>query len=184
MIKNTLILAFIICICAPSFGQKYFTRDGKIVFESDAVIEQIESVNNKVMCVWDTESGAIELAVLISSFKFEKALMEEHFNENYMETEKFPKAIFKGQVNNMSAIDLNTKGAYTAEISGTLTMHGVTNDIDITANVSVEKDGIKGLASFEIAVADYDISIPKVVKDNIAKVVQVMVDLDLKPLNK
>ena len=184
MLKNSLILAFIICICAPSFGQKYFTRDGKIVFESDAVIEQIESVNKKTMCVWDTESGAIELAALINSFKFEKALMEEHFNENYMETDKFPKAVFKGTVTNMSAIDVTKNGAYTAEITGSLTIHGVTNEVDLTANLSVEDDGIKGLATFEIAVADYDIEIPSVVKDNIAKVVQVMVDLDLKPLNQ
>jgi polyisoprenoid-binding protein YceI len=164
--------------------QNYYTRDGSIVFESDAPIEQIEAVNNKAICVWDTESGAIEMAVLIQSFKFEKALMEEHFNENYMESEKYPKAKFKGKVLNMSSIHLDKDGTYTADVEGDLTMHGQTQTITLQANVVVANGVAKTLATFNIAVEDYKIKIPSIVKDKIAKIVQVRVDLDLKLLEK
>jgi uncharacterized protein YuzE len=184
MIRKTLLLIILFALCGQLLSQRYFTRDGKIVFESDAPIERIEATNNKAMCVWDTESGVIEMAILIKSFNFEKALMEEHFNENYMESEKFPKAKFKGQVLNMSSIDLNADGAYIAEIEGDLAMHGVTRTIQLNSNISVENGLVRSVSTFEITVADYDIEIPKIVRNKIAKTVQIMVDLDLKPLAK
>ncbi len=184
MMKKALLLTILCTIGGHVLAQKYFTRNGKVVFESDAPIERIEAVNNKALCVWDSETGAVEMAILIKSFNFEKALMEEHFNENYMESEKFPKAIFKGHVINMSSIDLTKDGAYTGEIEGDLTMHGVTQSIILNTNISVENGEVKAITSFEIAVADYDIKIPKIVRDNIAKTVQIVVDLDLKLLDK
>lgn len=182
--KRTFILSFVLLICGQAVSQKYFTRDGTIVFESDAPVEKIEAVNNKVMCVWDTESGMVEMAVLVKSFKFEKALMEEHFNENYLESEKFPKAKFKGRVENMSSINLKEDGSYIAEVVGELSMHGVTKSINMNANISVKNGDVKCIANFEIAVADYDIKIPKIVRENIAKTVQILMDIDLKLLEK
>ena len=184
MIKRILIFAVLFTICGQLFSQKYFTRDGRIVFESNAPIENIVAVNKKAMCVWDTESGAIELAVLIKSFKFEKALMEEHFNENYLESEEFPKAKFKGQVVNMSSIDLGKNGAYVAELEGDLSMHGVAKAVQLNANISVDNRDVKGIATFDIVVADYNIKIPQIVVDKIAKTVQIVVDLDLKLLDE
>ena len=184
MMRKGLIISILFAISGQLISQKYYTRDGGIVFESDAPIEQIEAVNNKAVCVWDTESGAIEMAVLIKSFKFEKALMEEHFNENYMESEKYPKAKFKGRVLNMSTIHLAEDGTYTAEVEGDLTMHGETQAITLEANIVVANGVAKTLATFDIAVADYKIKIPSIVKDKIAKIVQVRVDLDLKLLDK
>ena len=184
MIRKTLLLAMLFAISGQLLSQKYFTRDGKIVFESDAPIERIEAVNNKAVCVWDTESGAIEMAILIQSFKFEKALMEEHFNENYMESEQFPKAKFKGQINNMSAIHLDKDGVYGAEVAGNLSMHGVTKSIEVNTDIIVENGQVKCTTTFEIAVADYDIKIPNIVRDKIAKTVKIVVDLDLKLLDQ
>ena len=184
MIRKTLLLTVLFAISGQLFSQKYFTRDGKVVFDSDAPIERIEAVNNKAMCVWDTESGAVEMAILIKSFKFEKALMEEHFNENYLESEKFPKAKFKGHVTNMSSIHLETDGVYTAEVEGDLSMHGVTKSIQLNSNIEVENGLVKSTATFDITIADYEIKIPNIVKDKIAETVMIMVDLDLKLLDQ
>ncbi|MEK7253941.1 MAG: YceI family protein, partial [Bacteroidota bacterium] len=87
-------------------AQKYFTREGKITFVSDAAMEKIEAVTNSATSVIDMATGAVEFAVLIKGFQFKKALMQEHFNENYMESSKFPKATFKGKIDNFSSVNL------------------------------------------------------------------------------
>jgi len=165
-------------------GQKYFTKEGLVRFESDAPMEKIEAVNDKATCVWDTESGALQVAILVKSFQFEKALMQEHFNENYMESSKYPKAVFKGKVTNMDAIDLKADGNYKARLAGDMTIHGVSKPIETEASIVVEDGSIKGITTFEIAVADYEIEIPKLVRDNIAKVVSIQAEFDFKPLEK
>ena len=178
----SIILFTLIAVSASS--QKYFTKGGNVTFESDAPIERIEAFNDKALCVWDTETAAVQVSVLIKSFRFDKALMQEHFNENYLESEKYPKAIFKGTITNMDKIDVATDGNYTGMVEGELTMHGVTNPIATEANLIVSGSDIKCLSTFDIEVADYEIKIPNLVKDNIAKVVKVMIDMDLKPLEK
>jgi polyisoprenoid-binding protein YceI len=165
-------------------AQKYFTRDGKVTFSSDAPMEKIEAVNNKVSSVFDTETGALEFAVLIKSFHFQKALMEEHFNENYMESTKYPKAIFKGKITNLGSINLKTNGDYRGAVQGDLTIHGITKPIQADAMLKVSDGTIHATSSFQVAVADYNIEIPKVVRENIAKIVQVNVTIDYKPLEQ
>jgi hypothetical protein len=90
-------------------GQKYFTKTGTISFFSETPMEKIEAQTKSANCVLDASTGKLEFAVLIKSFQFEKALMQEHFNENYMESTKFPKSTFKGQLDNFSSIDLSKK---------------------------------------------------------------------------
>ena len=182
--NRMLLILLLVGISTTVFGQKYFTKEGLVRFESDAPLEKIEAVNDKATCVWDTESGAIQVAILIKSFQFEKALMQEHFNENYMESSKFPKATFKGNVTNMDKIDLGADGNYTASLTGEMTIHGVTKEVTTDASIVVEGGAIKGLTTFELAVADYEIEIPKLVRENIAKVVSVDAEFDLKPLDK
>jgi polyisoprenoid-binding protein YceI len=158
-------------------AQKYFTRSGMISFYSEAPVEKIEAVNNKVTSVVDFENSKMEFAVLIKAFQFEKSLMQEHFNENYMESSKFPKAIFKGTFEADSAITINIKddGIYPVKIKGDLTIHGVTKPIEATANFIIKGGVINGNAEFNVLVADYDIEIPAVVRDNIAKEVKITV---------
>ena len=163
-------------------AQRYFTRDGKVQFSSEAPLEKIEAVNNKASSVFDLATGDVEFAVLIRSFHFDKALMEEHFNENYLESTKYPKATFKGKVTNLGELNLSQSGKYAAHVKGDLTMHGVTRPIEVTGTLVTGSDVIHATATFEIAVADYNIEIPKVVRDNIAKTVQILVDIDYKPL--
>lgn len=163
-------------------AQKYYTRDGKVTFSSDAPMEKIEAVNQKVSSVLDTQTGDIEFAVLIKSFHFEKALMEEHFNENYMESTKYPKATFKGAVSNISSVDFTKSGKYPVTVSGDLTIHGETQSVEVQGTLVNDGGSVNASAVFEVAVADYKIEIPKVVRENIAKVVRISVDIDYKPL--
>ena len=167
-----------------AFGQKYYTKEGVINFYSDASLEKIEAVNKRVTAVIDIESGAVEFALLIKAFQFEKALMQEHFNENYMESDKFPKAVFKGKIINMESINLGEDGKYTASVAGQLTIHGETKDVETVVAFTVEGKMINASTKFIIACADYDIKIPKLVADNIAKEVEVSVMTDLQPLVK
>jgi polyisoprenoid-binding protein YceI len=165
-------------------AQKYFTRDGKITFSSDAPLEKIEAVNGKVSSILDTETGDMEFAVLIKSFHFEKALMEEHFNENYMESTKYPKAVFKGKVTNLAEVDFKVNGSYPAVVSGEITIHGVTKSLQTSGTIKVNNNEITAISDFDLTVADYEIEIPKVVRENIAKIVQVHVDILYKPLEQ
>lgn len=161
---------------------KYFTKSGKINFYSRASLENIEANNKSVTCVLDTKSGNLQFAVLMKGFEFEKALMQEHFNENYVESHKFPKAEFKGQVVNNGEIDYSKDGTYKAKVKGKLTLHGETKDVETSGTIVVKGGKVEADAEFNIELADYKIEIPKIVKDNISKTVKITVDCNLDPL--
>ncbi len=179
-----LLYLFLAILSIPVFGQKHFTKSGEISFYSDAPMEKIEAHNKRVTAVLDAETGAIEFALLVKSFQFEKALMQEHFNENYMESDKYPKALFKGSITNLSEVKLEEPGTYQANITGDLTIHGVTKPLETEATFTVGEDGIDGVSKFTVSCADYEIKIPKVVIDNIAKEIEVSVNVNLQPLNQ
>ncbi|RMG87196.1 MAG: YceI family protein [Bacteroidetes bacterium] len=157
------------------FAQKYFTREGTILFSSHAPLETIEARNSNAISIMDIETGRIEFSVLIKAFQFEKALMQAHFNENYMESDRFPKALFKGQIQNLSDLDLSRDGTYRAQINGELTIRDVTRPIKTEAVFTVQNGNISGQSEFSILVADYGIKIPKIVRDNVAKEVKINV---------
>lgn len=184
MKKILIVSAMMIGFALSTNAQKYFTKEGKITFSSDASMEKIEAHNNSATSVIDVESGRMEFAVLIKAFQFEKALMQEHFNENYMESSKFPKATFKGKVVNMDKVNLGKDGIYPAKVKGELTIHGVTKEVETSGDFEVKDGNISALASFEVAVADYDIEVPAVVRDNIAKTVLINVDVNYQKLNR
>ena len=102
---------------------KYFTKTGKISFFSKAIIENIEAHNRSVTCVLDTKTGNVQFSVPIKGFEFEKALMQEHFNENYLESDKYPRGEFKGQIVNNSEIDYTKDGVFQGKVKGKLTIH-------------------------------------------------------------
>lgn len=186
--KNIKIVSILILILANSLcvlaQEKYFTREGYISFHSDTEVETIHADNYKVTSVLDLETGKMEFAVLMKAFEFEKALMEEHFNENYVESDKYPKAVFKGSIVDFSSINLLKDGEYKVKIKGSLSLHGVTKEIIEEGTFTVADGAINGYSKFMIAVADYDISIPKVVIKNIAENVQVEVKMTYQKLTK
>lgn len=163
-------------------AQKFFTRQGKISFYSSAPTEKIEAHNSSATAVVDPQSGNMEFAVLIKGFQFEKALMQEHFNENYLESSLYPKAVFKGSIVNRDAVNLGKDGTYPAVVKGDMTLHGVTKSLE-TKGVFVVKNGlVSASAEFNLLLDDYKIEIPALVKDNISKTVQVVAKFELQPL--
>ncbi len=158
------------------FGQdKYFTKSGNLKFEASSPVEKIEGITKTGSSVIDTKTGNIEFAVLIKSIKFEQTLMEEHFNENYMESNKFNKATFKGKIANFDKINFAKDGTYKSTAEGDLTIHGVTKKVSSPVTFTVSGGKVKGETNFSIEIADYGIAIPSVVKDKIAKTAKILV---------
>jgi hypothetical protein len=183
MKKGIVLLHVLVLISAAVLAQdKYFTKSGRIRFVSKGAIETIEAQHKSVTCVLDTKSGAIQFAVLMKGFEFRKALMQEHFNENYVESDKYPKAEFKGKVVNNSQVDYTKEGTYNVQVKGTLTLHGQTNEVETSGKLSVKGGKVQAMAGFSILMSDYKISIPAVVKENMSNTVQITVDCLLEPL--
>jgi len=177
------ILGSLLLLAMTTLAQeKFYTKSGKISFVSTGKIETIRAQHKSVTCVLDTKTGNLQFAVLMRGFEFRKALMQEHFNENYVESHKYPRADFKGQVVNNSGIDYKKNGAYTAKVKGKLTIHGVTKDVETDGKMTVNNNRLQANASFNILLSDYNISIPGVVKDNINNTVTITVDCSLEPL--
>ncbi len=176
----TAILAFTITTNA----QQFITKNGKISFYSDGPLEKIEAHNSQVNAALNTETGAIVFKVLMKSFIFEKALMQEHFNENYVESDKFPNSTLKGKVTNAKEIDFSKDGTYEADIEGELTIHGITKNVKEKGTFTISKDGIHGESKFMVKLADFDISIPGAVTGKIAEEIEITVDVMLKPYKK
>jgi len=182
--KTIITVLLITVTTALSAQTKYFTRNGTVTFFSSAPMEDITAENYNATAVLDTETGAVEFSVLMKSFNFKKALMQEHFNENYVESDKFPKSTFKAKIVNIDEIDLTKDGSYPAEVEGEMTIHGVTQNITPEGTIVV-KDGAVNLESkFIVKPEDYEIEIPDVVREKIAKEIEVTVLADLEPLKR
>jgi hypothetical protein len=176
------ISGFLLLASLAMHAQKFYTKSGKISFFSSTALEDIAAANRSVVCLLDTKTGDLQFAAQMKGFEFKKALMQEHFNADYVESSKFPKSEFKGQITNNSEINYTTNGTYPAKVKGKLTLHGVTKDIETTGTITV-KDGKLTLgSSFNVLVADYKITIEKLYRDNIAKSVKVTVDCTLAPM--
>lgn len=159
-------------------GKKLISKTGHIMFYSHTPVEDIEAHNRQAVGILDTEEGTLEFMLLIRSFEFEKKLMQEHFNENYMESDKFPKSTFKGAIINPDQIDFNTPGTYKADVSGDLSIHGVERKVTVSGKFMVQNDGINTEAKFIVKPADFGIAIPDVVKNKIAKEIEVTVKVN------
>jgi hypothetical protein len=173
-----------ILLATAGYSQKFITKNGHIKFYSETPVETIEAHNRQVNCALDIATGDFVFKVLIKSFEFEKALMQEHFNENYMESDKMPDATFTGKITNLSAIDFTKDGKYEAIVEGDLKIHGVTQKVKQKGTFEVTAGKIAGRSVFMILPEDYKIKIPNTVINNIAKEIQVTVDVNLEPLNK
>jgi hypothetical protein len=182
MKKITLLLAIILAASTFADAQKYMTKNGFIGFYSHTPMEDIKADNNQVAGVLDTGTGEMVFQVLIKSFHFEKALMEEHFNENYMESEKYPKSTFKGKITNLSSVNFSKSGLYDVTVEGDLTLHNVTNKVNAKGTIEVITGGINANSKFNIAPEDYKIEIPSVVREKISKNLEVTVSMKYTPV--
>ena len=181
--KRFLTLASIIILSLGAYAQeKYFTKSGKIVFFSKTSMENIDATNKSTACILDAKTGDVQFAVLMKSFSFKRALMQEHFNKDFIESDKFPKAEFKGQVTNNSEIKYTTDGTYPAKVKGKLIIHGVTKDVETTGSITVKSGKIAVSSSFNILLPDYNIKVPAVQRSQVSDTIKITVDCSLEPL--
>lgn len=172
------ILSFLFLVSQLSFGQKYITKTAHIWFYSHTPMEDIEAHNHQVVSSLDISTGDMAFVLLVKSFDFKTALMQEHFNENYMESDKLPKASFKGKITNLKQIDFKKDGSYPAEVTGDLTIHGVTKPVNYKATIEVKGSAILANAKFTIVPQDYGVKIPSLVENKIAKEITVTVEVN------
>lgn len=155
----------------------YMTKNGKVSFYSRAKSpEKVEADNNEVSSVINTQTGDMVFAILLKSFHFESALMEEHFNENYVESNKYPKSTFKGGIQNISTVNFTKEGTYPVTVEGDLTLHGVTKKVSAKGSITVKGGKISAYSKFDIKLKDFNITIPSLVADKISENIDVTLD--------
>jgi hypothetical protein len=183
MKKGILILLVTIGIGGKTLAQNtLIDRDGTASFFSEAPLEDIEAINKEVLGAIDLEKGTIAVSMLIRGFHFDKSLMEEHFNENYLESEKYPKATFKGVISNFTELDFKTVGKFVAEAKGEIEIHGVKKPLNTIVKFDVSPTKLSAITSFDIAIKEFNIDVPRLVVKNIAEVVEVKAMFDfIKP---
>jgi hypothetical protein len=180
--KRLIFVMLFVSIVTLLNAQKYMTRNGYISFISQNPVETIKAENNQVVGALDVKTGEMVFQALIKSFHFDRALMEEHFNENYMESDKIPKSIFKGKISNLSSVDFTKKGTYDVTVEGDLTIHDVTKSIVAKGTVEVTVDGINASSKLTIVPEDFNITIPSLVRNKINKSFDVAVVMKYTPV--
>lgn len=174
------ITLFLLLICFwKGYSQTFITRNGYIGFFSKTPLEDIKAENRQVYVVIDAGKKNIAFTCLAKGFLFKKELMQEHFNENYIESDKYPKANFLGTYT--GDVTIGKDGTYPVQIKGQLTMHGVTQTIDVPAAIEVKGNKLTGSSNFKLTPADYNIKIPSLVKEKIAKQIDVRVIAECNP---
>lgn len=174
--KTIAMLALITAIHLTGYGQQYSTRTGFIGFYSKTALEDIKAENNQVYGIIDAGKKNLAFAVLIKGFVFAKELMQEHFNENYAESDKYPKASFSGAYT--GDVQTDKDGIYKVIVKGNLTLHNVTKPVETPATLEVRNGHLIGQADFKLKPEDFNISIPSVVRDKIDREMAVKVRID------
>lgn len=167
-----------LAVILPSVArsQQFNTRSGFIGFYSKTALEDIRGENNQVFAIIDAGKKNLAFAALLKGFIFPKELMQEHFNENYVESDKYPKATFSGAYT--GDVTLEKDGVYKVIVRGTLTLHNVTRNIETPATLEVRGGHLLGVAEFRLKPEDFNISIPSIVRDKIDKEITVKVNID------
>ena len=175
--KTKILFISLVLIAQVAFAQKHISKTGHVWFYSYTAMEVIEAHNHQVVSILDISTGDIIFNLLVKSFEFKVTLMQEHFNENYIESTKFPKSTFKGKITNLDKIDFKKDGTYQADVNGDLTIHGVTKNITTSGTIEIAGGAIIAKAKFKIVPKDYGIQIPQLVENKIAKEMDITVDI-------
>lgn len=177
-LQIALLFAAIILTAAIKPPQVYKVAAGSIAFRSDAPLELIKASSDELAGLFDVQKKQFAFRVKTSSFKgFNSALQKEHFNENYMESEKHPYASFEGRV--IEDVDYSVPGTYSVRAKGNLSVHGVVQERIIKVSVSVKEKGISVKSNFTVLLEDHNITIPKVVHEKLASEINVEVKAEL-----
>jgi len=172
-----IILIAMMSVCTIGISQeKMISKSGKVTFEASVPsFEEVKAVNKNVTFVLNPATGEIASLALIKGFQFKIALMEEHFNENYIESDQYPKAVFKGKIDGFDRSSLTADFKFYT-IKGKLELHGKSNDIKTTARIRKSGTGINILSNFTVEADDFNIEIPGLVKDKVSNKINVQID--------
>jgi hypothetical protein len=180
--KKIIVLLFLLVGIVPVSAQKYITKTGSLKFEASVEsFEEVAAENKNTSAILESATGEIAVLTLMKGFRFKVALMEEHFNENYVESDKFPKATFKGKIEDFNVSKLSSTPK-TVKISGDLTLHGKTKKVTTNAQILKSADKITLNGNFEVKPEDFDIEIPKLVSKKVSDKVKVSFSLLLTKL--
>ncbi|PJJ54816.1 YceI family protein [Hymenobacter chitinivorans] len=186
--KHWLLLGLgLLLLLPPARAQgKYSTRAGLIRFFSGTPIEDIEGRSTQAAGMLDLTTGKVAFSVPMKSFVFKRTLMQEHFNENYVESDKYPKATFAGAVVDFQPGQLPGAGPQRVQVEGDLTIHGVKRRVKVPGTLELKDNHLLVTSKFNVAPADYNIEIPALVRDNIAKSMEVTLafSCDLTPTSQ
>ncbi len=163
-------------------AQVYKTSTGKVSFHSHTNVEDIDATNSAVAAALSASTGAVEISISVNSFQFKKALMQKHFQENYMETSKYAKSTFKGKIVDNTKVTYTKDGTYAVSVKGTLTMHGVAKEVTIKGKVIVKGNKITLVADgkdFKVKPKDYGIKVPANNAAQIAEEIEISVNCEL-----
>jgi hypothetical protein len=184
MVKQLVITAFFCFLgnVLPAQAQLFTAKNSEVDFFSKTPIEDIKALNTKSSSIINTDNGEIVVKIPVNQFQFSNKLMQQHFNENYLESEKYPHATFKGKIN--EAINFTKAGTYDVSATGILNIHGVNKEKTIKGKLTVG-DGILNLNSkFDVLLVDYKIDIPKLVFKKIAEQIAVSARINYIPNKK
>ena len=175
-----LIFSFFVLLATQGAAQQFMTRSGEVHFFSETPVEDIEAENAQMSGLLDASNGGFAFQVQMRAFHFDKALMEEHFNENYVESEKYPKATFQGAIKDWDST-WNDGEQHDVIAVGSFDFHGVKQEREISGTLQWVGDGWEIEARFPVALEEHQIEVPAVVRDNIAPVIEVDVKATLDP---
>jgi hypothetical protein len=175
------IICLVLLCPAVAFSQRFTTRNGFIGFYSRTALEDIKAENNQVFAIIEPGTKKLAFSLLLKGFIFPKELMQEHFNENYVESDKYPKANFTGTYT--GDVDLSKDGVYKVVVKGELNLHNTTRPLEAPATLEVKGGHLIGVSDFKVKPEDYNISIPSLVRDKIDKEMAVKVKIDC-PITK
>lgn len=159
-------------------AQTYFTRTGLTEFKASVeAFEPVEAKNNSTTVILKTGTGDIAAQLFLNAFQFRVALMQEHFNENYMDSDKYPKAVFRGKIKDFDQNSIDKNKKYT--LTGSLTIRGVKKDVNTTINISSDGEKIHLTSAFSVKPEDFGIKIPSIVSNKIAETINISLDYEL-----
>ncbi len=180
--KKRMVLICGICIAALHLqAQLYITRTGFVGFYSKTPLEDIKAENNQVFAAVDLSKKTIAFSMLLKGFLFRKELMQEHFNENYVESDKYPRATFSGTFSNDFDPE-KLQGPVTIQINGKISLHGVDKEFSTQAVIEINDGILTGSSKFQLIPGDFNIEIPSIVRDKIAKQIEVAISIKCKPI--
>jgi len=177
-------LLFFSFLSAVAAQENYITREGFIKFYSHTPVEDITADNHAVGCILNTGTGEVVITLRMTDFEFDKQLMQRHFNDKFVESDKYPKATFRGFVSDNDKVNYKTPGIYRVSVEGDMTIHGVTRSIKHPGTIRVGNDRIIAESEFYLDPRNYDISIPKLLRNKIAEEMQITVELALEPMDQ